>query len=58
MADEPKLDAQGQPIATPPTTPPTPPQPAVLQGDDIPETFRGKPAKELVDNLLVTQTEL
>lgn len=58
MADEIKLDAEGKPIAAPPQPTPTPPPKGVLEGDDIPETFRGKPAKELVDSLLVTQTEL
>lgn len=30
----------------------------ILEGDDIPESFRGKSAKEVVDNLLATATEL
>jgi hypothetical protein len=40
-----------------PDNPPAPPK-TVLQGDDIPEAFRGKPAKEIIDTLLTTATEL
>lgn len=39
--------------------PPAPaPSPTVLQGEDIPEAFRGKSAKEVIDVLLNTSTEL
>ena len=37
---------------------PLPPAPVTLQGDDIPEAFRGKSAKEVIDSLLSTSTEL
>ena len=33
-------------------------KPLVLDGDDIPEAFRGKPAKEFVDTLLNTSLEV
>ncbi len=38
--------------------PPPPPTGVTLQGDDIPEAFRGKSAKEVIDTLLTTSTEL
>jgi len=41
-----------QPVA------PQPPGPTVLDGPDIPESFRGKSAKEVVDTLLVTSTQV
>lgn len=37
---------------------PSPPKPAVIDGEDIPEAFRGKPVKEVIDQLLSTSTEL
>jgi len=38
--------------------PPETPKSVVLDGDDIPEAFRGKPAKEVIDQILSTSTEL
>jgi hypothetical protein len=57
MSNEVKLDANGQPIVTPPQPTPPPPGPVVLQGDDIPEAFRGKTAKEVVELVLNTSAE-
>ena len=40
-----------------PVEPVTPPAVTLLSGDDIPEAFRGKPAKEIIDTLLSKSTE-
>lgn len=56
MPDPNKIDANtGEPIITPP---PEPPKQMVLDGDDIPASFKGKPAKEVIDNLLSQSVEL
>lgn len=59
MALEDKLDEMSKPQqeSTQPE-PPAEPKPLVLDGEGIPEPFRGKPVKTVVDELLKTSTEL
>jgi len=58
MPDEVKLDEHGNPLPPTPPPPPEPPKPLILDGDEIPEQLRGRPAKEVVELLLNTSTEL
>lgn len=55
---DPVLGPDGKPLETPPQPPPQPPSPVVLQGEHIPEAFRGKTDKEVVEMLLNTSAEL
>lgn len=51
--------AQAGSQESPPPEPPSPPnQPPVIDGEGIPEQFKGKPVKEVVDQLLSTSVEL